>query len=279
VALLDVDRLVGDSAKSLADSYRLAEPFPHIVLDNFILVDPEEVTAAFPDLTWEGWTDVGALSETAAQHQPGKHRCREIEIIPSLLQQMIYELSSPKFLRALSDLTGIPKLLPDPFLEGGGIQCTAPGGKLVPHTDFHHPPHLQLFRRANVLLYLNPDWQPDAGGQLDLFNLGDEKPRLSVSPRFGTCVAFTTDHRSLHGVRPIAENAQFRRSIALYYYTVEPAEVFSGDRLTRWYDEVAPATKTSATYKARSWAMKSSLGASKVLTKLAYKMNPQHPVG
>jgi hypothetical protein len=277
VEFFDLDRLTD---QRLADQYRLAEPFPHIVLEKFLKANPSDVAAAFPDLNWEGWTNVGSSSETAAQHQAGKHRCRDIEVIPPLLQAMIYELSAPKFLRALSDLIGIPGLLPDPFLEGGGIQCTAPGGRLVPHTDFHHPPHLQLFRRANVLVYLNTDWNPEDGGQLDLFEMGAEKPSRSVVPQFGTTVIFTTDHRSLHGVRPISNAAtDVRRSIALYYYTVEPAEVFSGDRLTYWYDEATTASKESASFKARTVAMRGSLRASKLFTRLAYRLNPQHPVG
>jgi hypothetical protein len=277
-SLFDFDRLEM-STQSLAEQYRRAEPFPHIVLEDFLRADPKEVFEAFPDLSWHGWTDVGSLSETAAVHQPGKHRCREIEIFPPLLQRMIFELSSPTFLRALSDLTAIPKLLPDPFLEGGGLQCTTPGGKLVPHTDFHHPPHLQLFRRVNVLVYLSPRWKSEDGGQLDLFELGSEKPKRSVEAEFGTCMIFTTDHRSLHGVRPISPTAgDVRRSIALYYYTVEDTEDFSGDRLTYWYDELSPATKASATFKARTLAMRGGLRGSKALTRMAFRLNPQHPV-
>jgi hypothetical protein len=265
------------SMPALADQYRLAEPFPHIVLEKFLCADAGDVAEAFPDLAWDGWTDVAAQSETAAIHQTGKHRCRDIDIIPAPLQTMIFELSSPRFLRLLSELIGIPKLLPDPFLEGGGIQCTAPGGKLVPHTDFHNPPHLRLFRRSNVLLYLSPDWNASDGGQLDLFELGSDKPKLSVNPQFGTCVIFTTDHRSLHGVRPVSDSARdVRRSIALYYYTVEEPEGFNGDRLTYWYDEVS--TKSNS-HKMRALATQGSMKASRFFEKVAFRMDPQHPVG
>ncbi len=262
----------------MANQYRLAEPFPHVVLENFLKVDADQVLGSFPDLEWDGWTDVASQSETAAKHQPGKQRCRDIELIPSVLQQMIYELSSPRFLRAMSELTGIPNLLPDPFLEGGGIQCTMPGGKLAPHTDFHYPPVLKLFRRTNVLVYLNPDWKPGDGGELDLFRLGEDTPRVTVAPLYGTCVIFTTDHRSVHGVDTIADTANPRRSIALYYYTVEEAEVFSGDRGTYWYEPFESDARQGATYKGRIFVMKSAMRASKAFTRLAYRMNPQHSV-
>jgi hypothetical protein len=278
MSLFDLDRLVGEPGTSLASQYRFAEPFPHVVLENFLEVDVDQVLGSFPDLDWEGWTDVAAKSESAAKHQPGKRACPDIELIPPLFQQMIYELSTPRFLRALSELVGIPNLLPDPFLEGGGIQCTTPGGKLVPHTDFHYPPVLKLFRRVNVLLFLNPDWKPGDGGELDLFALGDDTPRITVAPQFGTCVIFTTDNRSVHGVDSIAETANPRRSIALYYYTVEEAEVFSGDRGTYWYEPFESVANQGVTSKGRIFVMKSAMRASKAFTRLAYRMNPQHPV-
>ncbi len=278
MSLFDLDRLLGESGSSLAKQYRIAEPFPHVVLENFLEADVDQVLSSFPDLNWSGWTDVAAKSESAAKHQPGKRSCHDIELIPPLLQQMIYELSAPRFLQALSLLVGIPNLLPDPFLEGGGIQCTTPGGKLVPHVDFHYPPVLKLFRRVNVLVFLNPDWKPGDGGELDLFALGDDTPRVTVAPTYGTCAIFTTDNRSLHGVDSIAETANPRRSIALYYYTVEEAEVFSGDRGTYWYEPFEPIADQGVKAKWRIFVMKSAMRASKALTELAYRMNPQHPV-
>ena len=278
MSLFDLDRLVGERGSSLASQYRLADPFPHVVLENFLEVDVDQVLGAFPDLDWAGWTDVASHSEAAARHQPGKRTCHDIERIPPLFQQMIYELSTPRFLRALSELVDIPNLLPDPFLEGGGIQCTTPGGKLVPHTDFHYPPVLKLFRRVNVLLFLNPDWKPGDGGELDLFALGDDTPRVTVAPQFGTSVIFTTDNRSVHGVESIAETANPRRSIALYYYTVEEAEVFSGDRGTYWYEPFESIADQGVASKGRIFVMRSALRASKAFTRLAYRMNPQHPV-
>jgi Rps23 Pro-64 3,4-dihydroxylase Tpa1-like proline 4-hydroxylase len=278
VVLFDVDRLLNGTAEALADQYQTAEPFPHIVLEDFGLADADKVVSSFPNLEWNGWTEVASLSESARQHQPGKRRCRDIERMPPLFQHMIYELSAPRFLGALSELTGIPKLLPDPFLEGGGLQCTAPGGTLMPHTDFHYPPHLKLYRRINALIFLNPDWKPSDGGELSLFNLGKDTPSVTVAPRLGTCVIFTTDHRSVHGVNPIAETANLRRSIALYYYTVEPADVFSGDRATYWYEPFESGAEPGAIYKSRTLAMRGSLRMSKVFARIAYRLNPQHPV-
>lgn len=166
---------------------------------------------------------------------------------------------------------------PYPRVKGGGLHLTAPGGKLTPHTDYHHHPKLRLFRRANILIYLNRHWKPGDGGELCLFDLGADQPVVTVAPRYGTCVVFTTDHRSLHGVNPISEHAEPRRSLALYYYTIEDAEVFSGDHRTFWYEPTSQAHQTMTT-KARATVMKGALGASKVLARIAYRFDPQHPI-
>ncbi len=256
--------------EQMVKRYRLARPFPHAMFTDFVRADPEEIVAAFPAEDWEGWAD------RSSKFQPGKSSCRDIGVMPPLLARMIHELSEPDFLQALSKLTGIDNLLPDPFLDGGGLQWSGPGGKLLPHTDFHNHRWIRLYRRANLLLFLNPDWKPGDGGELCLFNLGDEKPAALYEPRFGTCVIFTTDHRSVHGVSALSEGAGMRRSIALYYYTVEPAEIFSGDRRTYWYDPEAPSEQSALT-KARLATMKTALRASRTLTRLAYRVDPQKP--
>jgi hypothetical protein len=273
MGFFDLSRLEGPEADQLAQRYRLAEPFPHTVLEDFVLAPADDVAKAFPDPSWDGWID----RTGTGPYQPGKSSCRDIELMPPLLREMINELSQPRFLGALSTLTGIPNLLPDPFLHGGGLQFSLPGGKLLPHTDFHIHPHLKLFRRANLLVYLNPNWKRGDGGEVGLFNLGVDRPAVSVGPSYGTCVIFTTDHRSVHGVTPISENAEVRRSIALYYYTVEGAEVFSGDRETYWYAPMQ-GTDRGLSQRARVAAMRGALEASKTFMRISYRLDPQHSI-
>jgi hypothetical protein len=272
VSFFDVDRLEGPGAVALADQYQRAEPFPHIVLEDFVVARPDEVLGQFPDPDWKDWTDV------SNEFQPGKSSCDELGSLPPVFREMIHELSEPRFLKALSELIGIPQMLPDPFLQGGGLHLSGPGGKLTPHTDFHFHRNLQLFRRANILIYLNPSWKPGDGGELGLFKLGVDEPEILVAPRYGTCVIFTTDHLSVHGVTPISDTSPPRRSIALYYYTIEETDLFSGDRKTYWYEPTAAVRRTT-TGKVRALTMRTALRGSKVLTRVAYRVDPQHPIG
>jgi len=50
---------------------------------------------------------------------------------------------------------------------------------------------------------------------------------------------FQTDNDSMHGfMNPVAQRD--RRSVAIYYYTAEDAELFSGDSGTHWrYESLA----------------------------------------
>jgi hypothetical protein len=65
------------------------------------------------------------------------------------------ELNSPEFVEWLSELTGIPGLIADTDLEGGGLHQSGRGGFLNIHADFtmHHY-HKHWRRRVNLILYL-----------------------------------------------------------------------------------------------------------------------------
>ena len=208
-----------------APGYNTAAPFPHAVFRDMLNLEPAAI-ADFPDPDWTSWT---ALGDT---YQFRKYTCSNIEVIPDPFRQLIRELCDPSFLRLLEELTGIAKLIPDPYLKGGGLHLSGPGGVLAPHTDFHLYEPLALYRRLNVLVYLNDDWEESYGGCLQL---GDPyKPAKTVVPGWGTTMVFTTDNRSIHGFpKPIVEG-KWRKSVALYYYTAEETKEFAGDTTTAW---------------------------------------------
>ena len=80
---------------------------------------------------------------------------------------MIDELNSPQFVSWLGDLTGIPDLMPDPSLEGGGMHQTQAGGFLNIHADFTMHHHRENWRRrCNLILYLSEGWMEEWGGHL-----------------------------------------------------------------------------------------------------------------
>ena len=143
-------------------------------------------------------------------------------------------LNSPVSLKTIEEITGINKLIPDPYLNGGGLHLSIEGGTLSPHTDFHFYEKLNLYRRVNLILYLNENWTEIDGGQLELALPNDSAPAVRVEPIFGRIVIFRTDDNSVHGFTNQVGIGKVRRSIALYYYTSVDSAVFSGDQTTYW---------------------------------------------
>jgi hypothetical protein len=248
----------------LADQFRTGQPFPHVTIPGFLTLSPDQLAPSFPDPEWPGWTRF----RDTYQHQ--KMFCNDLALIPAPLATIIQQLSAPAFLKALEMLTRIPALIPDPYLEGGGLHSSGPGGILAPHTDFHHYRRLALHRRINLLLYLNPEWSEDDGGCLELYEAGRMVPVVTIVPTWGTCVVFETDDRSVHGFfRPIRPG-RWRHSIALYYYTSAETRDFSGDASTHWRSH-APA---SGLGRLRLPLYKTLIFGSKCLSRLAHGVNP-----
>jgi hypothetical protein len=233
-----------------------ARPFPHLVFENFLAPGAAAELSGFPDEAWPHWRRFGDA------YQRGKRVCPDIEAMPGAYASLIREASAPTFLQRLEAITGIAKLLPDPYLDGGGLHVSGPGGVLVPHTDFHLYPRLDLYRSLNLLIYLNEDWRDEDGGALELFAKGSQAPEASVTPAFGRAVLFRTDDSSVHGfTRPVAARRE-RRSVALYYYTARETGHFSGDTSTHWR-------------RRRHLLYDGLIFASRALAKLARMLDPQ----
>lgn len=200
------------------ESYSGAEVFPHIVIENFLEGEVlNNALADFPAISDQGWIHYIHFNEN-------KGGLNKRELIPPSLGAIIDELNSPEFVQYLSELTGIPDLVPDPSLEGGGLHQIKPGGFLNIHADFTAHPHNRLWRRrVNVLVYLNHDWKEEYGGKLELWTKDMKRSFKKVAPLFNRCVIFNTDTDSYHGhPEPLTCPAdRTRKSIALYYFTEE----------------------------------------------------------
>jgi Rps23 Pro-64 3,4-dihydroxylase Tpa1-like proline 4-hydroxylase len=135
---------------------------------------------------------------------------------------VLAEFNAAAFVEFLQTLTGIDEpLISDPFYRGGGLHQIAQGGYLAIHADFNRHPMFGLDRRVNVLVYLNHDWQPDWGGQLELWDATMTRPVQRVDPTFNRTVVFTITDTAFHGhPEPLrCPPDRKRRSLAFYYYS------------------------------------------------------------
>ncbi len=201
-----------------ASTYQQAYPYPFGSFDDFL--EPAAARAAmnaFPGVKDDGWIHYVHVNEK-------KHGLNKMDLIPSDIQDVIKTLNSPEFVTALSRLTGIPGLIPDPSLEGGGLHQSKRGGFLNIHADFTVHPHKRNWRRrVNVLVYLNEAWEPEYRGELELWTRDMKQCAQKILPVFNRCAIFNTDEDSFHGLpEPIqCPEEMTRKSIALYYFTEE----------------------------------------------------------
>jgi hypothetical protein len=214
---LDRSRLAAIAA-DYRDSYRRANPFPHVVLEDFLppLV-LDNVLSEFPRAGSEGWFHFDSPFEK-------KLATVDDDLMGPATRMLLAELNSATMVDFLRDLTGVEGLVPDPHFVGGGLHQIEPGGFLEVHADFNLHPLTGLYRRLNLLLYLNHEWNPAWQGALELWDRTMNGPMVTVAPQFNRCVIFSTSDHSLHGhPHPLScPQGTTRKSIALYFYARTP---------------------------------------------------------
>ena len=250
LALVDLDRLRADLPATV-ERYRTATPFPHVVIDGVLHAGAfAKAAAEFPGLRDEFWKGYLHVNET-------KYSNTQPDTWGETLTAVAKELCSPEFVGYLEELTGIEDLMPDWTMDGGGLHQTMTGGHLNIHADFStHHTHENWARRVNILLYLNEEWRPEWGGQLELWDADMTACQGKVTPAGNRMLVFTTSLDSFHGhPDPLTcPDDVARRSMALYYFTEEEHAVRRSTNYQARPDE-------SAARKAAIWADRSALAA------------------
>ncbi len=203
--------------EELRRRYLAAKPFPHLIFENFLVPTvAAELSASYPSFaTAAKW----GLAFNALNEQ------KKIQVTDSAkfaepVRRFNDAIASRAFLDDLAYITGIPDLLADDQLAGGGMHLTGPGGRLDVHVDFNYLEERKLHRRLNLLLYLNPTWEDSWGGHIELWDKDVKTCAVRRKPVMNLCLIFETSDISFHGVVPVTAPADVeRRSFAAYYYT------------------------------------------------------------
>lgn len=209
-----------ERVESLALRYRDAKPFPYLTIDNmFSSALLDQLIDEIPPMTDAHWV-----------HHDHEHEEKYGQRSALDLGQAGFRLTtflhSAAFLYFLSEVTGIWRLLPDPYLQGSGYSLMPTGSKFDVHIDRNTAYETGLLRRIALIIYLNKDWQHEYGGQLELWNPEGTKCEVAIEPLFNRTAIFEVSERSYHGV-PATIKAPFarsRNSFIVYYHTASTDE-------------------------------------------------------
>ena len=233
-------------AKSLHDSYSQAYPYPHISLDDFISADDIK-TCAKEIKAFQNWGI--DHTEYSRQFQQNKLFFPWGDITEADIKDILSSecpvawsyleyFNSPEFLLILENLTGIKGLIADYSFGGGGLHRILSGGKLAVHSDFNIHPYKPMYRRINLLVYLNDEWDDSWGGSLQLWESDMSRIVKEFQPKGGKSIIFNTTDDALHG-HPHPLNSPEgidRLSFALYYFTEDrPEHEKSEHKAAQWY--------------------------------------------
>ncbi len=212
------------------DTFNAQRPFRYVVLQNFLHVDAlRRIQAEFPNVDTKNWVDASGLHTKKKWTQPA--------VKGSVAEAFYNEVQSSEFLQLIEEITKIKDVLPDPELFGAGYHQTLDGGFLDVHIDFNYHEQTGLDRRLNLIVYINPQWEPIWGGALELWDMEKKQMLAAVPPQENIAVLFETNDISYHG-HPQPWNSggkMSRQSLSTYYYTHGRDDGVSIDKHTTLY--------------------------------------------
>lgn len=225
-------------------------PFRYVIIDDFLPSDyAEEILASYPQPDVEGWDN------TTYIHQKKKLTRRSGFPVP--ISRFFSLTASREFRQLISEISGIPNLIDDPELIGGGLHQILRGGFLDVHVDYNFHPRTKLHRRLNLLLYLNKDWKAEYEGCLELWDLQANRQLERIMPIFNRGVIFETNEVSYHG-HPQPLNAPphiTRKSLAIYYYTKEREDTSAAPEHNTLYRQTTGVEGYAKTFFAATQAL------------------------
>lgn len=205
---------LSESSENLADRYQKSAPFPHLTIDN--LFKPEQLTAVLGEMSHTRKAD-WVHHNTENLEKLGQ---KSAAGLGDAGFQLVALLHSAPFLYLLSEITGIWNLLPDPYMHGAGYSIIPPNGKFDVHIDSNADLTSGLIRRLALIIYLNHDWSPDYGGQLELWNKDATHKEAEIQPVFNRTLLMNISETSYHGIKPVVEpSGRSRYSFMIYYNT------------------------------------------------------------
>ena len=192
-------------------------PFRHVIIDDFFEeADAHALHRAFP--TFRSPERAKArLFSGRVYGAPPKFRA-------PVINETFDNLARRSFANVLSRISGIEPLAMDETHAGGGAHVGLPGSVLPVHADHNtHPQASWLYRRLNLLVYLNPNWNASWKSNLLLYDETGSRKLVDIETRFNRAVLMEVSDRAFHGYRSLEiPRDETRQLLTAYYYSPTP---------------------------------------------------------
>lgn len=201
------------SIKSLHDQFTTAAPCRHLVIDGFL---DEEIA----DQLYENFPSIGSLNVKRKSLNENKAEDYHFDRWHPSFSEVRKSVNSEEFYNWMRRVTGIEGLVTTQDSLGSGVHQGANGSYVDVHIDVNLNPEAGLWRRVNLLIYLNKNWKDEYGGHLELWDKEMKVMHHRVAPSHNRAVIFYTDENSPHGYSKInVPEGETRKSFYTYFYT------------------------------------------------------------
>lgn len=146
-----------------------------------------------------------------------KYTSKTLDKFESLISDITFAFQDEKIVEKVAEITGIEDAIGDPHLYAGGISAMTKGHFLNPHLDNSHDMDQKNYRVLNLLYYITPDWKPENGGNLELWNQ-DVTESVEIPSLFNRLVLMSTNDKSWHSVNEVKTGGT-RCCISNYYFS------------------------------------------------------------
>jgi Rps23 Pro-64 3,4-dihydroxylase Tpa1-like proline 4-hydroxylase len=210
--------------EEIREEFLNSGPFNHLIIDNFLpLPLAEKIASEFPKFDESFWYTYDNPLEI-------KKASNDWNRFSEWTYSYFSKLISDQYLDIFSEISNC-KLYPDPGLHGGGLHSHKNGGRLNPHLDYSIHPKMGLQRKLNLILYINPLWKSEYGGQLGFWDSNPDGTHKNLVKEidciFNRAVIFDTTQNSWHGISRDVSSPEGvnRNSLAVYYLCEKPDNV------------------------------------------------------
>ncbi len=221
--------------KVYKDSFLAANPFPHIVLDDF--------------LNQEHFLELKKTFDNMSRATSGKTFESDVEekkwislntSLPDKIKHIVDFLNSELWVENMRQLSGINSLVSTQY---GNTQLANyhemdPGGVLGSHVDHSFEPESGIPHVLNLLVYLTEDWNVKDGGGTFLYNESGKEVIKKVEYKNNRAIIFLHTPYSFHGVERITDDCiSKRRTLYVDYYsqTFDPYSEMSLNFNKNWF--------------------------------------------